>query len=330
MKKKIIKIKVSTSFPSYPLIRQTPNSQGIWGNCQFYINEDIEKCDWWVVYENIIETEKVNCPKNNTILITGEPSTIKKYNPGFLKQFKYVITSQKEIKHENKIILQQSLPWWVGIKYNKSKRRWDNEGYLNFDDFKKLQPTKEKIISVITSNKNQTLGHRKRLEFVNKLKEYFGDSLDVYGRGINDFEDKLDTTAPYKYQIVLENCFINDYWTEKLADCFLSQTYPIYYGCPNIYNYFSEKSITKIDIDNPDEAIKIINKTLSRKTYEKNMQELLDARNLVLDKYNFFPFICNFIKQKNGTTANTKVILNPEVKNNKNLKNILGHILCYK
>ena len=61
----------------------------------------------------------------------------------------------------------------------------------------------------------------------------------------------------------MENAVIPDYWTEKIADCFLAWTLPIYYGCPNLEDYFPEKSFIRIDIEKPEEAIdSIVNKIL--------------------------------------------------------------------
>ncbi len=37
----MIRVKLSTNFPDWPLIRQTPDRSGIWGDCRFFINEDI-------------------------------------------------------------------------------------------------------------------------------------------------------------------------------------------------------------------------------------------------------------------------------------------------
>ena len=49
------KIKISTQFPEWPLLRQTPGSKGIWDNCQFFVNQDVEECDMWVVYEGLLK-----------------------------------------------------------------------------------------------------------------------------------------------------------------------------------------------------------------------------------------------------------------------------------
>jgi hypothetical protein len=69
------KVKLSTIVPSWPLVRQTPGSKGIWGDYQFFIDQDIEECDFWVVYAGFAKTERALCPPENTILITGEPPT---------------------------------------------------------------------------------------------------------------------------------------------------------------------------------------------------------------------------------------------------------------
>lgn len=123
------KIKVTTNFKSLPLIRQSPKESGIWGDCQFYINEDTVDCDWWVVFEGITEKTTARCSPDNTILVTGEPPGVKRYRKDFLNQFRYILTCQRGIKRG--IYRQQSLPWWVGCKYLPTKNDWDKEYTLN-------------------------------------------------------------------------------------------------------------------------------------------------------------------------------------------------------
>jgi len=102
---------------------------------------------------------------------------------------------------------------------------------------------KSKLMSVITSSKDFTEGHQKRLNFVRRLKDYFGEDIDVFGRGIREVDDKWDAISPYKYHIALENSVYPHYWTEKLGDVYLSGAYPIYYGCLNLEDYFPEAPI---------------------------------------------------------------------------------------
>jgi hypothetical protein len=68
---------------------------------------------------------------------------------------------------------------------------------------------------------------------------------------------KLPLFQCMQYSIVIENSRQENYFTEKLLDCLLTRTIPIYYGCPNIQEYFDTTGW--IFIDSPDQAIQAIN-----------------------------------------------------------------------
>jgi len=116
-------------------------------------------------------------------------------------------------------------------------------------------PLKKNFCRIIYSDKKLTEGHVKRHEFVASLKAHFGDELDIFGRGFRYVSDKWDAIADYKYHIVIENSRFPHYWTEKLADAFLGWSLPIYYGCPNITDYFDPNSFVSIDIESPKLSI---------------------------------------------------------------------------
>jgi len=283
----MMKIKLSTNFPKFPFERQTPGFSCEFNGSKFYINQEIEDFDFWIVYDDILDTEVANCSQGCLILFTAEPESVLTYPRKFLEQFDVVVTSQEKLVHKKKILSHTSLPWHIGRIINVGVEDVFTRNYdeLNFEKIKKT-----KLLSVISSNKSFTKGHKQRLQFVEKLKTHFGDSLDVYGRGLNDFQDKWDVIAPYKYHIVLENSSQNYYWTEKLSDCFLGESYPIYYGCKNIDSYFDVNSFSLIDINNPELAIKIIEFVIENSFYEKNVDSLLESKNLVLNNYNFFSY----------------------------------------
>lgn len=102
---------------------------------------------------------------------------------------------------------------------------------------------KTKIISIIASAKRQTHGHILRhqsiLEFRNKL--------DVYGRGYNPIDYKLDALRDYAFSLTIENTKKDYYFTEKLIDCFMTGTVPIYWGCPSIGNFFNTDGMIIFD-----------------------------------------------------------------------------------
>lgn len=83
----MVRVKVSTSFPGWPLARQTPGASSVWGDYRFMIDQPIEECDWWVVYEGPLKVEHAHCPPENTVFISSEPPSLARYPRPFLEQF---------------------------------------------------------------------------------------------------------------------------------------------------------------------------------------------------------------------------------------------------
>ncbi len=95
---------------------------------------------------------------------------------------------------------------------------------------------KTKNVSAIFSNKTQTPGHKFRHDVVNKFQR----KIDfLAGNGYNQIDDKLDALKDFRYQIVIENCALDYYFTEKIIDCFVTGVIPIYWGCPSIGKFFN-------------------------------------------------------------------------------------------
>lgn len=311
---KRIKIKISTLGTGTPFIKQAPHLIPMWKNCDFYINQPIESCDVWVVYGGLLTEETVQCPKDATIFITNEPPSVKRFSRKFTDQFATVITCHGGTvrNHPHIVYEQQALPWWVGHKM----KRDDTDQVLyekTYDELKKIAtPPKTKLISVIASNKRFTRGHRRRDTFVQYLKKELGDIVDVYGVGNTLVEDKWDAIAPYKYHIVIENSTYRDYWTEKLSDCLLAESYPFYYGAPNIEKYFDKQVFTQIDINDPTRAIESIRKSIKNNLYEKATPLLAEAKEKVLDTYQFFPFISSLVQKYHTKNVPVSITLAPE------------------
>ena len=96
---------------------------------------------------------------------------------------------------------------------------------------------KTKMISMIASNKNMCEGHRRRLDWIERLK----DQVDFFGRGFpTEISTKEEGLCDYMFSIAIENASYETYFTEKLLDCFATGTIPVYYGAPNIGDYFNK------------------------------------------------------------------------------------------
>ncbi|ACM19832.1 glycosyltransferase, putative [Geotalea daltonii FRC-32] len=311
----MLRIKLTTASPEWPLLRQTPLARGIWGECQFILNQEVDECDFWVVCEGLLEPEKTVCPPENLILITAEPPPVKRYSQRFVDQFSTVVTCHRKLKHSHVIHSQQALPWMVGGNYSRESKRWESFS-KDYDELSNLgEYKKERLLAVILARKTFTSGHRKRLAFVERLKSHFGDQLDIYGVGIREIADKWDGIAPYKYYLAIENCSYEDYWTEKLSDAYLAGAYPFYYGCPNIEDYFPIDAFTRIDPDNMDSSIAIIEKQIEHGRYEQSINAIQSCRDLVLNKYNLFPMVAELCRKQymeQGIKQKSTVNLQPE------------------
>jgi len=100
--------------------------------------------------------------------------------------------------------------------------------------------------SLIASEKIDLSGHKLRHAVVEWVKQTNAD-VDVMGRGYKPFELKQDGLLAYHYSVVIENVPEPDCFTEKLLDCMLCGTLPIYYGPKNIGKYFNLQGIIICD-----------------------------------------------------------------------------------
>ena len=110
--------------------------------------------------------------------------------------------------------------------------------WLNFSD---LILDKGNNVSFVTSNKSQTVGHKMRLEIFEMLKKVdVTNGLQYYAHKSPPFHDRRnDFFETAKFHITVENSRQQNYFTEKIIDCFASKTVPIYYGCPNLGDWFN-------------------------------------------------------------------------------------------
>jgi hypothetical protein len=126
---------------------------------------------------------------------------------------------------------------------------------------------KSKLVSLISSGKEQTNGHK----FRNSITKRFVDKLDLYGRLHNPIEFKIESLKDYRFQVVVENIKSDFYFTEKIIDCFQTGTIPIYWGCPSIGNFFDSNGI--IEFNNLEDLENILN-SLSNELYESKLKSI--------------------------------------------------------
>jgi hypothetical protein len=275
-------VKLTCPWP-HDYYSQSLNGKGLFGEYKFEINNACNYCDWWIIWGGILREEQVEVRAGRVIYITDEVHDRRTFNNKFLLQFTQIATVRSDLNRGNVIKIPEISPWYF-------KR--------NYDELLSLAPPfKSKELSVISSDLTWLDGHKKRFGFVNKLIGHFKDKIDVYGRGFNEIVDKYDVLMDYKYSVAIENNNVPGYFTEKISECFLTYTMPIYYGAPDIDNYYDRRSFLSIDIDNYKEAIKLIEELLATDSYSGRLSEVIKSRKNYLDNYHVFPAIIKIIQR---------------------------------
>jgi hypothetical protein len=111
-------------------------------------------------------------------------------------------------------------------------------------------------MSIMVSAKNTADGHKYRHCLVNAILDS-NLPIDIWGNGTCYYKDRNDPRVktdfplseiykmyePYKFHIAIENYSTPHYFTEKILNCFLCKTVPIYYGCTNILKYVNKDHV---------------------------------------------------------------------------------------
>jgi hypothetical protein len=88
-------------------------------------------------------------------------------------------------------------------------------------------------VSIITSQKQGAPGHKLRHRIAARYPE-----VARYGRDFRSMTSKTEGLSRYRYSIVVESVRINGYFSEKLIDCLSVGTTAIYWGAPDIAQWF--------------------------------------------------------------------------------------------
>ena len=261
------------------------------GVCEFVFNPD-EEYDYFVTLDGLTEPVECKVDKNHRLLFLGEPPYVKQYSYNFVKQYGHVFSCQKKMIQKGQA--EKSfplLPWMIGMSFEENSHNAKGDSsYMTYDDFRSFKEDSGRLnkCCLITSNKKFTKGHRDRVRFANYVLDNCSDIIDVYGNGYKPIPDKIEALKKYQYAIVIENCRYPDYWTEKIGDCFLAGCYPIYHGCINFEEYFPRDSFSKIDVCDIHNSIKVIKEIMKLDLYHSSNNNVMNAKSLILDKYNIF------------------------------------------
>jgi hypothetical protein len=155
--------------------------------------------------------------------------------------------------------------------------------WLKPDQYEK-EHTKEFKLAHLQGKLLKTYGHSLRHEITARKNELKIPTkfYEVYGDR-NNIEDarvgKEFIFSDSQFGVVIENVSHRNFFSEKILDCFLLKTIPIYWGCSNIGDFFDIDGI--LMVSNIDDLIHVCN-NLTEEFYESKKESI--ERNWILAK----------------------------------------------
>jgi len=159
------------------------------------------------------------------------------------------------------------------------------------DKYRELASLSKKFeVSFLCGAKNMIEGHHLRHKIYSKQSQVKIPTKWFY----TTTEPKDICFENSMFHIAVENSQNKNYFTEKIIDAFLTKTIPIYWGCPNIEEFFDKKGI--ITFNNEDELINILN-SLTEEDYYSRMEYIEKNYNIAIYYAEIFTRLKNVLKE---------------------------------
>ena len=295
-----IKISMPYSFTAQDLSQFTGNPNGEIDGCRISAaNPEVEVADAWFVIEDLTPND-LSCvvPTNQLHFLSAETAWgpdkyLTKHKVSFLRQFSQIHTFH-DVNHRSKHFAPPFLPWMINANLQTVFRPHFRD--LNyFTDLHSLPKTKP--LSMFCSDQTWRPEHRRRLEFAKVASKHFGDDLVWFGSGINRVDEKWEGLASFERTIVLENTTQLGVFSEKILDPFLALCEPIYAGSSDIAKNFPLGSNQILDLSDFESSIKRIADIIRTPVSDKQFEQIVLGKNLVLQQHHFLRRICNIAKE---------------------------------
>ena len=273
-----------------------PEGQLSYGQVDFTLNID-SNIDAVVICNHPTLKEQVLVAPGNVFHVHQEPGD------SLYHGFMYDAVVGKKHSHLKlaDITGHPCLNWLVNKTYDELTQMDAAYGVVSKD--------KNKLFSGVISGHNALEGHYFRLKVLEEIKQKF--EMDLFGKRHNFIPDKWDALYPYQFSLAMENSSQPDYWTEKIMDCYLACTMPVYYGCSNIDKYFPKDSFIQLDVNNLTYSLDSVKEKLTTEFFQSNYDHILEARELCLYKYSTAAGLSNIIETHYNAQPKQNVTIKP-------------------
>ncbi len=179
-------------------------------------------------------TAFVNVNEPTTSAWTEQPDHIVDHH----HRYTHIITSNPTVLDNcpNAVFLPYGTTW-----LNKSEHHVDSLGHFT-EDLGRIP--KDASVSMLCGSLTGKAGYSRRHAIWNRRKDiparlnfYSSTRFPILGEQRLPRDDKIHLFTSM-YSVAVESASETNYFTEKLIDCLITKTIPIYWGCPNISDFF--------------------------------------------------------------------------------------------
>ena len=279
------------------LLKMTPGCKGKWKDMEAVT--DPFEADFCAIFDGY----NGKYPKDRALFF-GQHPLVEQHSPAFRRW-----ENQQAL---GRYALDEHLnagEWWIGHTY---------------DELDKLKyERKSRNLCCVMTYQTHIPMYEQRVKFMegftSRFKEY-----DLYGRpeenfkgnkafnsvyrgalGNNTYNAYLgehligkEKVGEYRYSLEYDVGPTKNYISERFYDAMLLWTMPIYFGSSNVQDFLPENSFQYIDLyGEPDsEALKVLDYVYND-FVEHHIKDLAEARNMLLTKYQTWPYVYNKIKE---------------------------------
>jgi hypothetical protein len=156
----------------------------------------------------------------------------------------------------NAVFLTESACSWMDRKSHGSAspflHRFDGHGLSTISpyiaNYTPCDVTKKRFeVAFICSSKRMFPGHVIRQEIYDQLPERIGELAVFKHRSPPYLPDKRKAFEEAMFVITPENTNHNNYYSEKLVDCFIAKSIPLLWGLPNLAQHFNPKGVIQFN-----------------------------------------------------------------------------------
>lgn len=259
--------------------------------------DEIEESDYLVIITSVLGIN-LQYPAYRVLYFVREPDEFR-----FVQEWQRILVERGQVRYYP-VADSYMLQHWTIMK--------------TYDElFRVPFPLKSRDLSWVTSNYGDgtqadtiqvLLGHKLRMDFLKRFLERYEIGWHLYGRGLDanaiyrcpcyrgELFDKWDGLENYRYTLAFENSWQKGYFSEKFCDAILAGCMPIYWGCPNLEEFFPEGSFIRLDITAPDAPQQVID-IVHTDYRERNLAALEEAKELILNRYNVWPTLHRILNE---------------------------------